>query len=180
MNRLSQTYSVKPFGLHFFCNIVKMTLWSDSLYKNLVKLILYCCIKVLQTHSLWFTITWNNIQELSLSLSWFLGTSNLDNNAVMSYCAAKDLIPSHRWATSWELSLSEAGHCWGTTTNSVAAAWTGADVRMVNADLWTFIAPFHRLRALMSLSKLDLHPLLCRGGRLTSSYHENTLATMDE
>lgn len=148
--------------------------------KNIVKLILYCCVKGLQTHSLWFAITQNNIKELSSSLSRSLWTSNPENNAAMSNCAAKVLIPSHRRATGWELPLSKAGHCWGTTTDSVTAAQTGADVRMVNADLWTFITPFHRLRALMSLSRLDLHPLLRRGGRLTSGYRDNTVATMDE
>ena len=34
-----------------------------------------------------------------------------------------------------------------------------ADVRMVNADLWSFIGPFHRLRVLMSSGSSDPHLL---------------------
>lgn len=62
-----------------------------------------------------------------------------------------------------ELLLSEVAG--GTTAGSVSGPLhrAGADVRVVNADLWSFSAPFHRLRVLMSLSKLDLHPLLCWG-----------------
>lgn len=52
-----------------------------------------------------------------------------------------------------------------TTSDSVTAllAAQRADVRMTNAPPRSFTAQFHQLGVLMSLYKLDLHPLLRRG-----------------
>lgn len=122
------------------------------------------CTAVLTTPSLCFDMAQNNIRELSSSVPRFLWTSSPENNAAMSYCAAKLFIPQpsvgHRLRAPHCQKRALAGEQLPTVSLRCRTN-PGTDVRMVNADLRSFIAPFHRLRVLMSLSRLDPHPLPC-------------------
>lgn len=55
---------------------------------------MHCCTAVLTTPFLCFDIAQNNIREPSSSVPRFLWTSSPQNNAAMSYCAAKLFVES--------------------------------------------------------------------------------------
>lgn len=104
----------------------------------------------------------------------FLWISRRENNAVRCPTVKPGVFcPSHRLTTDWELPLSEAERGRGTTSDSVTAPESrpGVDVRMVNADLQSFMGSrcwcHHTCQACINYPG--------ESDRSTSDWHDNRL-----